>query len=154
MTRRPGRIAIAVGAVALLGASSGDEWTPPAASAPQQRKAAKLRLERSPYGRVLFAGGYAMYLFTRDDGPRSQCRGRCARAWPPLVAHGRVEAGRGVKEHLIGTTTRANGRTQVTYGGHPLYGYVHDPRGEVLCHDVVEFGGTWYAVRKSGKPAP
>jgi predicted lipoprotein with Yx(FWY)xxD motif len=154
VTRRLGTIAIAVGAVALLGASSGDEWTPTAAAGKSQQQATKLTLERSPYGRVLFAGGYAMYLFTRDDGQRSQCRGRCAKAWPPLAAHGRIEAGRGVKEHLIGTTARANGRAQVTYDGHPLYGYVHDPRGEVLCHDVVEFGGTWYAVRKSGKPAP
>jgi hypothetical protein len=40
------------------------------------------------------------------------------------------------------------------YDGRPLYGYVHDPRGEVYCHEVVEFGGTWYAVRKSGKRAP
>ena len=153
MTRRLGTIAIAVGAVALLAASSGDDWAPAAAKA-RQGQATKLKLKSSPYGRVLFSGGYAMYLFTRDDGSRSECRGACAKAWPPLEARGEVEAARGVKQRLIGTTTRGNGRKQVTYDGHPLYGYVDDPRGEVLCHDVAEFGGTWYAVRKSGKPAP
>jgi predicted lipoprotein with Yx(FWY)xxD motif len=143
---------LAIGTVALLGASAADDWTPAAAA--EKQRGAKLKLKRSPYGRVLFANGYAMYLFTRDGDSRSECRGRCARAWPPLVASGRVEAGKGVKERLIDTARRANGEKQVLYNGHPLYGYVHDPRGEVLCHDVVEFGGTWYAVRKSGKPAP
>jgi predicted lipoprotein with Yx(FWY)xxD motif len=147
-----GIVAIAAGAVVLLAASSGDDWAPSQAAAKQ--RTTKLKLERSPYGRVLFSGGYAMYLFTRDEGSRSKCRGHCARAWPPLEARGKLRAGKGVKERLIGTTTRANGSEQVTYDGHPLYGYVDDPRGEVLCHDVVEFGGTWYAVRKSGKPAP
>jgi predicted lipoprotein with Yx(FWY)xxD motif len=147
-----GIVGIAVCATALLAASSGDDWAPSPAAAKQ--RATKLKLERSPYGRVLFSGGYAMYLFTRDEGSRSECRGQCARAWPPLEARGKLKAGKGVKERLIGTTKRANGSEQVTYDGHPLYGYVDDPRGEVLCHDVAEFGGTWYAVRKSGKPAP
>jgi hypothetical protein len=36
-------------------------------------------------------------------------------------------------------------------GGHPLYYYVHDPPGEVLCHDVEEFGGLWLVVDPSGE---
>ena len=42
----------------------------------------------------------------------------------------------------------------MTYAGHPLYFYVHDPRNQILCHDVFEFGGNWRVVRASGKPAP
>jgi predicted lipoprotein with Yx(FWY)xxD motif len=145
-------IAIAAGAVALIAASSADEWSPSRAAAKQPTT--KLKLKRSPYGKVLFSGGYAMYLFTRDSGERSECHGPCAEAWPPLAARGELEGGRGVKERLIGTTTRPDGSKQVTYAGKPLYGYVDDPRGQVLCHDVEEFGGTWFAVRKSGRPAP
>lgn len=152
MVRFVGIVAIAVCAAALIAATPGDGWAPAAAGS--KERATKLKLKRSPYGRVLFAGGYAMYLFTRDSGSQSLCRGRCARAWPPLKARGRLDAGRGVKQRLLATTTRADGTEQVTYGGHPLYGYVDDPRGEVLCHNVFEFGGTWYAVRSSGKPAP
>jgi len=152
VVRVVGIVAIAVCAAALIAATSGDDWTPAAAGS--KERATKLKLKRSPYGRVLFANGYAMYLFTRDSGSQSECRGRCARAWPPLEVRGRLDAGRGVKQRLLGRTTRANGIEQVTYDGHPLYGYVDDPRGEVLCHDVFEFGGTWYAVRRSGKPAP
>ena len=114
----------------------------------------KLKAKRSPYGRVLFGNGYALYLFTRDGDGETRCRGRCAKAWPPLVAGERIKAGKGVKRRLIGTIERPDGSEQVTYDDHPLYGYVDDPRGEVLCHDVFEFGGTWYAVRKSGRPAP
>jgi hypothetical protein len=42
----------------------------------------------------------------------------------------------------------------VTYAGHPLYYYVDDPRNEILCHDVFEFGGDWLVVQASGEPAP
>ena len=27
-----------------------------------------------------------------------------------------------------------------------------DPKGEVLCNDIAEFGGTWFAVTADGKP--
>jgi predicted lipoprotein with Yx(FWY)xxD motif len=93
-------------------------------------------------------------VFTSDAGGEATCYDECAAAWPPLEAKGEVVAGRGVRQGLIGTTERSDGTLQVTYRGRPLYGYVNDPRGKVYCHDVAEFGGTWYAVGKSGRPAP
>ena len=141
-------------AVAMLAAGTPPLDGDPAMANERDKAVTKLTLKSSPYGRVLFSGGYALYVFTRDDGSRSGCYGDCAVAWPPLEAKGRLVAGPGVKQGRIGTTTRRDGTTQVTYRGRPLYGYVDDPRGEVLCHDVVEFGGTWYAVRGSGRPAP
>jgi predicted lipoprotein with Yx(FWY)xxD motif len=115
--------------------------------------AAKLTLKRSPYGKVLFADGYALYVFTRD-GAKSNCYGDCAAAWPPLLTEGEVRAGEGVRDGRLGTVERRDGSTQVTYRGRPLYFYEHDPRGEVLCHDIREFDGKWYAVRRSGRAAP
>ena len=39
----------------------------------------------------------------------------------------------------------------VTYNGHPLYYYVTDRKpGQVTCHNVVEFGGTWLVVNPDG----
>jgi predicted lipoprotein with Yx(FWY)xxD motif len=73
-------------------------------------------------------------------------------AWPPFYARARPRAGRGIKRSLLGTVRRRGGRRQVTYAGWPLYFYEHDPRGEVLCNDIVEFGGTWFAVTAEGKP--
>ncbi len=151
---------VAATAMALAGAAPGDDWrvdaTAKAAGAaeraePQQTK---LKLTRSPYGKVLFANGYAIYKFTADKGSESQCYGECAEAWPPLDARGEIVAGKGVKERLIGTTVRNHGGEQVTYDGHPVYGYEYDPRGEVFCHDVTEFGGEWLAVKRNGAAAP
>ena len=146
--------ALALGALALAGPA--DEWIPTSGPEPARAaaKAAKLTVKASPYGPVVFANGYAMYVFDRDQGSRSRCYGKCAEAWPPLRARADVVAGRGIDSRLIGTTKRRNGSRQITYAGRPLYGYVHDPRGEVFCHDVREFGGLWLAVQRSGEPAP
>jgi predicted lipoprotein with Yx(FWY)xxD motif len=61
-------------------------------------------------------------------------------------------AGAGARAHLIATTRRRDGRLQATYAGRPLYFYVGDAPGRVLCHDVVEFGGRWQVVRATGRP--
>jgi len=111
-----------------------------------------VKLRDSQFGPVIFNGrDQAAYTFTRD-GRRSRCYGECAEAWPPFFAPGRPRAGRGIKRALLGTVRRRGGRRQVTYAGQPLYFYEHDPRGEVLCNDIAEFGGTWFAVTAEGKP--
>ena len=43
---------------------------------------------------------------------------------PPLMTKAKPVAGPGVKQALLGTTKRPNGKLQVTYNGHPLYRYV------------------------------
>jgi predicted lipoprotein with Yx(FWY)xxD motif len=107
----------------------------------------------SRYGRVLTDGaGRTLYLFTREPSARSRCYGACAKAWPPLIARGRLAAGRGARDGLLGVTRRRDGRRQVTYRGHPLYYYVGETRaGQILCQNVVEFGGTWLVVSPAGK---
>jgi predicted lipoprotein with Yx(FWY)xxD motif len=110
-------------------------------------------LRDSQFGPVLFDGhNRALYLFTRDPRRKTRCYGACAEAWPPFYAKGRPRAGRGVDRDLLGTIERRDGRRQVTYKGQALYFYVDDPRGQVLCNDVVEFGGTWFAVDAKGNP--
>jgi len=119
----------------------------------ERSSAPTLKAASSDYGKVLFDGrGFVLYGFTRDHG-RSACYGACARAWPPYFApKGKLTAGAGVKKALLGTVVRKNGRRQVTYAGKPLYYYVGDTkRGQILCQDVVEYGGRWLVVRPSGK---
>jgi len=114
-----------------------------------------LKLRDSQLGPVFFSGSdRALYTFTRDRGgdePRSRCHGDCAEAWPPFFAKGPPRSARGVRSEFIGTIRRGR-RRQVTFAGQPLYFYAHDPRGQVLCNDIVEFGGTWFAVTAEGKP--
>jgi len=126
-----------------------------ASAAAKAKKKTKLEVQETGFGNILFAGnGRVLYMFTSDTPGTSNCSGACAAAWPPYFARGKLVAGEGVNRKLLGRTTRADGRKQVTYNGHPLYFYVHDPKGEILCHNVFEFGGDWKVVRKSGNPAP
>ena len=109
--------------------------------------------QQSRYGKVLFDGdGRVLYLFTKEETEKPRCYGGCAEAWPPFLV-GEPDATGAVKQKLLGTTKRRNGNVQGTYNGHPLYYYEHDDPGEILCHDVFEYGGDWLVVKPSGKPA-
>lgn len=119
------------------------------------RRGITVRTARSQFGTILAnRSGKAFYLFDKEHSSRSECYSDCATAWPPILTRGRPVARRGVRASLLGTTRRRDGRLQVTYRGRPMYYYIHDAPGRVLCHDVVEFGGRWLVVRPSGRPAP
>jgi predicted lipoprotein with Yx(FWY)xxD motif len=149
-------------ALALGAAACGDDGDSKASNpAPAATKVANadkrtttVKVMRTRYGRILVDdNGRALYLFTRERTSKASCYGACADAWPVFYARGRVRAGRGADQDLIGTTRRRNGRRQVTYKGHPLYYYVTDRRpGQVTCQNVTEFGGTWLVVAPSGSP--
>jgi predicted lipoprotein with Yx(FWY)xxD motif len=109
----------------------------------------------SDYGRMLFDDrGQAIYLFDRETSSSPACFGDCAEYWPPVLTDGAPRPGGGADGSLLGTTQRDDGSTQVTYGGHPLYFYAHEDPGEVLCHDVDDYGGTWLVVTPAGDAAP
>ena len=107
----------------------------------------------SQFGKVLFSkSGRAIYYFDKETTSKPECYGACARAWPPVLTKGRPQAAGSVRQGLLGTKKRSNGKKQVTYGGHPLYFYISDPKNDVLCHNVEEFGGLWLAVKPNGNP--
>ena len=110
-----------------------------------------LHVQKSDYGPVLFDGrGYVLYAFTYDRRNKSRCYGACAEAWPPYLVK-QPRAGAGASASLLGTTRRSDGSIQATYNGWPLYYYVHDGKGQILCQNVKEFGGLWLILRGSGK---
>jgi predicted lipoprotein with Yx(FWY)xxD motif len=105
----------------------------------------------SEYGSILFdSRKQAIYLFDKETSPTSQCYDACAEAWPPVLTDGGPQAGAGADAKLLGTTERDDGSSQVTYAGHPLYYYAHEGPGQVLCHNVEEFGGLWLVVEPGG----
>ncbi|MGZ5324598.1 MAG: COG4315 family predicted lipoprotein [Solirubrobacterales bacterium] len=123
-----------------------------AGGAGQARPGTEIKVSGSDYGRILFDGAdQAIYLFEKERGAKSECYGECAEAWPPVLTEGEPVASGGADQGLLGTTERNDGTTQVTYGGHPLYYYVDDPKGEVLCQNVEEFGGLWLVVAPDGE---
>jgi predicted lipoprotein with Yx(FWY)xxD motif len=73
------------------------------------------------------ARGFTLYTFANDTAGSgtSACTGGCATAWPALTATGEPTAGEGVSGEL-GTITREDGTTQVTYDGLPLYFFASD----------------------------
>lgn len=111
-----------------------------------------ISLRGSDFGTMLFGPNrQAIYVFQNDRPGRSNCYGACATAWPPVYAKGKPRAGRGVRASLLGTTRRRDGRRQVTYRGRPLYYYVDEGPGEVLCHNVFLNGGLWWVVGPDGR---
>ncbi len=109
----------------------------------------------SDFGTILFDGNHqAIYLFDKETSGTADCYGECAAAWPPVLTTGSASPAGQVDSSLLGTTTRTDGTTQVTYGGHPLYYYAHEGPGEVTCHNANEFGGLWLVVTPAGSAAP
>jgi predicted lipoprotein with Yx(FWY)xxD motif len=112
-----------------------------------------LTLHKTKYGNVIFDGhDRALYAFGRDRGHASTCYGSCAQTWPPLVTNSRPQAASGARSGLIGTTRRKDGRLQVTYGGHPLYYYSADAKGQAKCQGVNNAGGIWLVISRAGIP--
>ena len=100
--------------------------------------------------------GRTLYLFGRDSGTVSSCMDSCAANWPPLSAGRNPAIGSGAKTADVGTTSRPDGRSQLTYSGHPLYTFVNDQKpGDTNGEGIKAFGGSWFAVSPSGsKVAP
>jgi predicted lipoprotein with Yx(FWY)xxD motif len=92
-----------------------------------------------------------VYLWVADTTGKSACSGSCAQAWPPVVTPGKPSAGSGVNAADLGTITRADGSTQVTYKGHPLYYYVGDTKaGTTAGQGSPQFGAKWWLVGPAG----
>ena len=115
--------------------------------------AASLKTRHNQAGIVLVDGkGRTLYLFQKDKTTKSQCSGQCALAWPPLLTTGKPKASGLARKSLLGTTKRSDGKTQVTYKGHPLYYYSLDSKaGDTNGQGVSAFGARWYAVTPSGR---
>jgi predicted lipoprotein with Yx(FWY)xxD motif len=127
----------------------------PRGTAKPERRGTVVTTAGSDYGTMLFdKSGQAIYLFDRESSERPRCYRGCAEAWPPVLTDGEPRATGRVKQRLLDTTERKDGTEQVTYAGHPLYYYAHEDKGEVLCHDVEEYGGVWLVVQPDGQPAP
>jgi predicted lipoprotein with Yx(FWY)xxD motif len=111
-------------------------------------------LAHSKLGTMLVDGrGRTLYLFQADKGTTSTCDGACASVWPPLTTAGSPIAGAGVSASKLGTTTRGDGTTEVTYNGHPLYTYAGDSApGQTTGQGSDDFGAEWYAVWAAGTP--
>jgi predicted lipoprotein with Yx(FWY)xxD motif len=157
MTRRPINLlaaAVVVPLVALAAAGCGGNGdnTSTATANTASTSSATVGVANTGLGNVLVdSHGKTLYLFEKDSGGKSACSGGCAEAWPPLRASGKPTAGGGAKSSSLGTTPRSDGKPQVTYNGHPLYGYSGDgSAGDTNGQGLNAFGGAWYVLSPSG----
>jgi predicted lipoprotein with Yx(FWY)xxD motif len=114
------------------------------------------RVRTGPLGVVVTDGeGHYVYRSDRDrpDPPTSTCTDACAETWHPLV----VEPGKepvllGIEPSTIGSLERADGTTQLTLAGWPLYLRAGEPGG---LRDAGSNGadGVWFAITPDGGKA-
>lgn len=104
-------------------------------------------------GTILAAGSkkLTVYMFEGDKGATSSCAGACASVWPPVTTSGSPTASGAASSAALGTITRSDGTTQVTYKGHPLYFFARDKdSGDAYGQGVKGFGADWYVIAPSG----
>ncbi|HYK29045.1 MAG TPA: hypothetical protein VEV61_13860 [Streptosporangiaceae bacterium] len=108
----------------------------------------QLRTEQIGGVKVLTnSAGHTLYWFAPDSSTKSVCNGGCAAYWPPV--HGAAKASS--IPGTFGTISRADGSTQTTYNGHPLYTYIGDSGpGQAHGNNVNLNGGLWHEVTVSG----
>ena len=107
----------------------------------------------SKLGRILVnSHGRTLYIWAHDHGSKSTCYGMCAKYWPAVTTAGKPQALAGVRQSLLGTSRRNDGRTQVTYKGHPLYLFAGDTKpGDTKGEGLTGFGGRWDPVSAAGR---
>jgi predicted lipoprotein with Yx(FWY)xxD motif len=156
--------ATAVGVLLLTAACGGSSGTgstasttsttsttskPAAAGAPA---AAGLSTAHTAAGTILVDGkGRTLYAFAADKKGTSNCNGSCATYWPPVQASTAPPAPSGVTATL-GVVKRADGTSQLTAGGWPLYTYIGDTKpGAITGQGKNLDGGLWWVVDPTGK---
>ena len=165
---RPITLAISAAALVVMTACGGSTTTPsaaPSTSAASSPSAsatvaaptgpATVQISTTTLGPVLTdSRGFALYKFDPDDKTPgiSTCYEvrNCATNWPPLLTLGAPKVGTGADDGKLGTTTRKDGTTQVTYNKIPLYFFAKDTAaGDVKGQGV---GTVWWLVDADGKP--
>lgn len=135
---------------ATVSTPSGAPSTTPAAGASTSATGLMVT-QNATLGQILTDDqGRTVYLFMKDTNNTSNCTGTCAQTWPSFSLQGTPTAGTGVNASMIGSITRSDGATQVTYNGHPLYYFSGDKApGDTKGQGV---GGNWFTVTPSGDP--
>src|SRR6202521_378983 len=156
-------LAGAIGTAALLAAACGGSSPSTAAASPSASPVASpsaspaatgttIAVATSKLGQILVdESGMTVYLFVADTGTTSTCYTTCATIWPPVLTTGAPQAGAGAQPSLLGTTTRTDGKVEVTYAGHPLYYFVQDKAaGDATGQAINGFGGLWWVLSPAG----
>jgi predicted lipoprotein with Yx(FWY)xxD motif len=113
---------------------------PPMAEAPAAMMAPAHPVQTAIGPVLADARGMTLYTFAKDAPGRSNCNGKCAHAWPPLMAApGAEPAG------PWSVVVRADGSRMWAYRGRPLYTWIKDKKpGDTTGEGV---GKVWHVAR-------
>ena len=170
----------AIGAAGLFVTFAGLSAAQAAPSSAAAAKGTVITTATTVYGTALVVGsgpfkGFSLYSITSDHGHSFGCTATPVKTvvgsllctgpsndhkaeWPAITTVGKPVAGPGVNAKLLGTVTRKNVGTQVTYAGHPLYLF-DQFAGAVSGESWDEPGlppwhGVWTLLQPSGKALP
>jgi len=144
-----------IAAAAVVIAACGSSSTPPSSSSTTNPAGAlasvAIKTMSTNKGTVLVTPtGLTLYWFANDTATQSNCNGSCATYWKPLLGNAVAAAGTSLP-HGFGTIKRADGQTQITYDGHPLYTYTGDTTsGQLNGNGLDASGGMWWAITPTG----
>jgi len=151
-----GVAAVALAAIAAGGCGGGGYGDSAATTSPTAASGHNATIGAASEGELgtilVDSKGRTLYLFGSDSRSKSTCLGACAGIWPPLRAAGKPTVSGRANTSLVGTTTRADGKPQVTYNGHPLYLYAGDEKaGDIRGQGLTDFGASWYVLSPGGQ---
>jgi len=100
---------------------------------------------------VVSSTGRTLYHYTDESKGKVDCKGSCAKLWPPLVvgATAKPVAGAGITASKLGVLERPDGKMQVTYGGYGLYLYAGDKKAGDANGQAIE--NAWFALSPAAK---
>ena len=84
--------------------------------------------------------GMTLYTFDKDTSGVSNCSGKCAVNWPPMMAKTGAKA-----EGSFSIIKRADGTMQWAHKGLPLYTWIKDTKAGDTTGDGV--GKVWHTAR-------
>jgi predicted lipoprotein with Yx(FWY)xxD motif len=160
ISRRPARLRIllALTAAALAavlaacgssgGSSGSSSGGSSGSSSPVAASSSTLKTAKIGGATVLTNGkGFTLYSFAPDTPTKSNCNGTCAQNWPPVKGPATASGVKGT----FATIKRADGSTQATFDGHPLYTFVGDTApGQNKGNGLNAAGGLWHEITTSG----
>jgi predicted lipoprotein with Yx(FWY)xxD motif len=106
----------------------------------------------TPAGKVLVdPRGRTLYVFAPDPRGKSTCTGSCETYWPPVPGADAKRGGAAAVTAKLGSIQRADGSSQLTVNGYPVYTYVGDhATGQANGQGKNLSGGLWWVVAPSG----
>ena len=155
---RSARLAVLAGAgLVLLAACGGGSSTYGSGSGSSgasqvAHTTGSIAVATTPAGKVLVdPGGRTLYVFAPDSRGHSTCTGSCETYWPPVPGADAERGATAAVTATLGSIKRADGSSQLTANGYPVYTYVGDhARGDANGQGTNLSGGLWWVVSPSG----